>query len=209
MEYVSRTLVAARFTGQNADELLSMVQMLTQYTGNTWSIGSNDGQTLVLLETPPPHRLSPAAPWPVQLDQYLVVAPDFGIVARMPAARFPDRYRALSAIFAEAAATPAVRAALRSQQEVGAAPIGIILLNASQVVTVTLTGAFPDIDYNVKVRAISGGQVLSMLRVTNIEKTAGTPATGNAAAVPATVKVTVQAVGVASLAGVLLVDALR
>jgi hypothetical protein len=208
VERTTVTTLATQWTGANAAEVLAMLATVTPYTSNVWTVQADDGQALMLRETAP---LGNWAPWPVQLGQWVVVRPDFGIIARLSNAAYQVRYKTTRDLFMEAAGDAGVRAALNIQQEVGAAAIGIILLGGSSTVNVTLTGAFPDTNYNVKVRAVAGTSVLSMLRVTNVVKTAGilaNPATGQTM-VPATVAVTLQAVGVASLAGVVLVDCLR
>lgn len=84
-----------------------------------------------------------------------------------------------------------------TQYENGAVALPGLLLGASTTLAVPLSNAFPDTNYQVRVRAVSGSSVLGMIQVTNTVKAVNS------------VSVTVKANGLASSAGVLLVDAYR
>lgn len=80
MNRVSRVVNSAQYTGANAAEILEMCEQITYYSGNVWTVGSDDGQTLVMRETAPTGQF---ADWPVQLGEWVIVAPDVGIVDRI------------------------------------------------------------------------------------------------------------------------------
>ncbi len=97
MESVYRALVAAQYTGtQSAADVAAAAQQITQLTGNTWSVLSDDGQTLVLRETNPSSGAH--ADWPVQAGQVVVIDPSVGIVDRLSATDFTARYLRASAV---------------------------------------------------------------------------------------------------------------
>jgi hypothetical protein len=82
-----------------------------------------------------------------------------------------------------------------NQYENGIVALPALALGASTTLNVTLSGSFPDNNYQVKFRAISGTSALTMLQITSFTKTTNS------------VSVTIKANGLASLAGLLLVDA--
>ncbi len=84
-----------------------------------------------------------------------------------------------------------------TQYENGAYALPALLLNASTTITIPLSGTFPDTNYVLKVRAVTGNTTLGMIQVTNVVKAVNS------------VNVTVKANGLASSAGLLLVDAYR
>lgn len=81
---------------------------------------------------------------------------------------------------------------------VGAANIGVLLLGGSANVVVPLDVTMPDTSYAVKWRAVAGAQVLSMLTLN-----------GTITKTTTQVTIPVKATGVASVAGVMLVEAYR
>ncbi len=92
LEYVYRALVAAQYTGaQSAADVAAAAAQITQYTGNTWTVQSDDGQVLVLRETNPTNGAF--ADWPVLAGQVVVVDPAIGIVDRIAVQAFLARYR--------------------------------------------------------------------------------------------------------------------
>lgn len=91
MEYVYRALVAAQYTGQQSSaDVAAAAAQITQYTGNTWTVQSDDGSVLVLRET---GATGAWADWPVQAGQVVVIDPSFGIVDRLSLSAFLARYR--------------------------------------------------------------------------------------------------------------------
>ena len=81
------------------------------------------------------------------------------------------------------------------QYENGIAALPALLLGGSTNIVVTLSGSFPNTTYVYKLRAMAGVNLLSMLSFTEISKTNNS------------ITIKVQANGLASLAGLLLVDA--
>lgn len=77
----------------------------------------------------------------------------------------------------------------------GSGSLGALLLGGTQTVTITLDHTMPTSTYTVKTRAINGVTLLSMLTFTVLARTT------------TTVQIRAQAVGVASLAALMLVDA--
>lgn len=200
MELVTPIRWHVTYTGANSAEVLDAVQKVTPYSGNVWSIVKEDADGLVLLETSPvPHQ--PAAQWLIVPNTYVVIQPDFGIVARISPAAGAARFNSYVDIYSAAASDPAVinklGAALQPQYENGVTSLPVLLLGSSASLIVPLSGTFPDTNYQVKTRMVSGTAVLSMLSVTNIVKATNS------------VTVTVRASGVASVAGNLFVDCHR
>lgn len=188
MQRLQRILVATQWTGNNIAEVMDMVTSMT-ITGSTWTSVVNGGERLLITETTSAGQVRM---YPVTLNYWVIVSPDLGIVAPMSPAVFNARYANAATSFAQSL----VFAGAYTQQEVGAATVGALLLGASAQVVCPLSGAFVDTNYSVKVRVISGTSVLSALTVTNVVKGLSS------------VTVTLQA-GVATLAGVVLVDCLR
>jgi hypothetical protein len=62
---------------------------LTKLTGNTWTVVSDDGATLVLRETAADGR---RADWPITAGQVVVVDPSVGIIDRVAGPVFLTRY---------------------------------------------------------------------------------------------------------------------
>lgn len=92
LEYVYRALVAAQYTGsQDAAQVAAAAAQITQYTGNVWTVQSDDGQVLILRETNPTSGTH--ADWPVLAGQVVVVDPAVGIVDRLAVQAFLARYR--------------------------------------------------------------------------------------------------------------------
>lgn len=83
------------------------------------------------------------------------------------------------------------------QFEMGMAAIPSLLLNSSTTLAVPLSGTFPDTNYVVKSLAIAGTAVLSTLQVTSVTKSVSS------------LSITVKANGLATVAGVLIVNAYR
>lgn len=210
MEYASRTVLAAQFTGANGQELLDICQAITQYTGNTWSVDPASTADVLMLRETSPAGLS--AEWPVLAGQWMVVAPDFGIVARTGEAQYRARYRALGkiigdavtanldAIAASAPVQEAIRAEARSQAAramygaFGVAALPTLLAGASSSpLSVPLTPAQPDTGYEVGAYAVSGAAVLTAVVVTNVVKAKDS------------VTLTIKNTGLISLAGLVMV----
>ena len=212
MEVVSKTLLATQYQGDatTAADVLAMCQRITPYSGNEWSIASQDSARLVMRETSPVSGLS--APWPITAGQWVVVAPDTGIVARMTAAAYADRYRAFAGIISEAvaanlntiaASTPvqdaikaeAVAAAARAMYGgMGAANLPTLAVGAtSAAIDITILPAQPDVQYVPRAFALSAGAVLSTLEIVSVTKVNGSSA-----------RVVVKNNGVLAVGGVLL-----
>lgn len=91
MEFVTRTLIASRYTGNgSAADVHAACMRLTQLTGNSWTVVSDDGSTLVLRET---GGNGLYADWPILAGQVVVVDPNAGIIDRLRPAEFASRYR--------------------------------------------------------------------------------------------------------------------
>lgn len=84
-----------------------------------------------------------------------------------------------------------------TQYENGLVALPALALGGSTTITVPLSGTFPDTNYVIKCRALSGTSVLSMIQITNVVKNVSSAA------------ITVRANGLASIAGILLADAYR
>jgi hypothetical protein len=214
MEYASRTVLAAQFVGTNSQELLDIVQAITQYTGNVWSIHADStAERLVLREM---SATGAVADWPVLAGQWMVVAPDFGIVARLSDAAYRARYRALDAIInaavaanlAAIAASEPVQTAIKNESAaaaaaaakkamyggIGAVTLPTLLAGAtSAALSVPLRPVQPDDGYTVGAFALSGAAVLSAVEIVSMVKAAGS------------VAVVVKNTGLVSLGGLLLV----
>ncbi len=210
MEYASRTVLAALYTGANGQELLDICQAITQYSGNTWSIDPSTSADVLMLRETSPSGLS--AEWPVAAGQVMVVAPDFGIIARTSEAGYRARYRALDRIITDAvaanltaiAASDPVQAAIRSEARAQAAKamyggfgvtaLPLLLAGAtSSPLSVPLQPAQPDTGYEVGAFAVSGAAVLSAVTVTSVTKA------------PGSVSLVVKNTGLISLSGLVLV----
>lgn len=195
MEKASRVVLAAQYTGANGAEVLAMCQAITQYSGNVWSVDADDGQVLRLKETSP----SLAADWPILKTQWVVVAPDTGIIARMTPAAYAARYRAIDTIVADAVAStvqPLVAAEVAKAMYGGFGVTGLPLLTpnaTSAPIPVTIEPVQPDTGYVARAFAVSGAAVLTSLSIVSITKTSGTVAT-----------VVVKNNGAASVGGLLL-----
>lgn len=83
------------------------------------------------------------------------------------------------------------------QYENGIAALPALLLGGSTNIVVPLSGSFPNTSYTYKTRAMSGTSILTMLVITEVSRTVNS------------VTVKVQANGLASLAGLLLIDAYK
>lgn len=90
MEYVSRALVAVQYTGSaTTADVQAAAGQISQLTGNTWTVQSDDGQTLVLRESNPSGLW---ADWAVTAGQVVVIDPSRGIIDRISPAEFSARY---------------------------------------------------------------------------------------------------------------------
>lgn len=196
MEKASRIILSCQYSGSNAAEILAMCQAITQYSGNVWSIDSDNGVTLRLLEINPGGL---RAYWPITAGQVVVVAPDTGIVARMNPASYSARYQAIAGIVSDAVTTlvtPLVAAEVAKAMYggFGVAPLPTLLLGATSApIAVTIQPKQPGIGYVAKAFAISGSAVLAALEVVSMTNTSDSVVT-----------VRVKATGVAVLGGVLL-----
>jgi hypothetical protein len=126
LEYVIRTLVAAQYTGQaSAAAVAEAAEQITQYTGNTWTVQSDDGSVLVLRETNPTNGAY--ADWPVLAGQVVVVDPSIGIVDRLSVNAFLARYRRATTVADETLVrglnTPAWITALKTKLGIAAAKV--------------------------------------------------------------------------------------
>lgn len=173
IEFSSRTIMAVQYTGANGAEVLTMCQAVTQYTSNVWSIESDDGQRLVLRETSPAGLV---ALWPVELNLWVVVAPDFGIIARLEDAKYKARYRALAAIIGDAVAANAdIIAAKTRYGGFGVAPIPNLLgansPSAVADIAVTVAPVQPDTGYDARAFLTMGVNLLTTVVVDSVTKT--------------------------------------
>lgn len=199
MKKVRRRLVAETYTGSNSADMLAMVQEITQYSGNSWSIKSETPEALVLLEDNPDKPID--GEWVIKPGTFVLVAPDTGIVNMLPAEKAIARYTDDDLTFMEAVGNPAVisalSAALKPELRVAAVTVPTLLGNASAMLTVPFTVPFKDASYQVQTVAVANSAVLSGLTATVLSKTAGS------------VVVRVQNTGLAALSGVLHVYAFR
>ncbi len=208
MEQVSRRLLSQQYLGNNAAAVLEMCQLITQYSGNLWSIDSDDGQTLRLREENP---LFPqlTTDWPVMKNQYVIVAPDTGIIARMSPAAYSARYVPIAAIV-QAAAAPVLAQCAAAVEAVkyggfGTATLpGLLVGQTSAPIEVEIRPTQPSVNYAVEAFAITTSAVLATLQVVSVDKVAETPVA------PATVgkskkcRVVVKNNGLITLSGILL-----
>ncbi len=189
MQRVTRVMLAAQYAGDaaSAEDVLGMCQQITQYSGNLWSILSDDGATLVLRE----YNDTIDAQWPVRAGQWVLVAPDVGILNRMTDAAYKARYHALDSIIASAvsgnvdaiaasrpvqsAIAVAVRSAMYGGFGVGVLPI-LTVANPVADIAVTITPEQPDTGYVGRAFAVSGAAVLTALEIVSITKESGTRA---------------------------------
>ncbi len=123
LEYVYRALVAAQYTGQqSAADVAAAAAQITQFTGNTWTVQSDDGNVLVLRETNP--TSGAYADWPVLAGQVVVIDPSVGIVDRLGVQAFLDRYRRANTVADETLVrglnTPAWITALKTKLGIAA-----------------------------------------------------------------------------------------
>lgn len=209
MQRSTRTVLAAQYTGtaESAADVLAMCRTITQYSGNEWSIESDDGTTLVLLETGP----SLTARWPVLAGQYVIAAPDTGIIGRISAAAYAARYRPLETIIADAVAANvgAIAASVAVQNAIvaevgkamfggfGVAPLPLLVGTTPATVTVPIKPMQPNTNYNAQAFATSGAAVLTTLEIVSIAKNAAADGTSSS------VSVTVRNTGAASVGGLL------
>lgn len=194
---ISRQLYATQWDGTNAAEVVAMCNTITQYSGNVWSIESDNGQVLWLRE----QGAGLPGFWMIRKDQVVVVAPDFGILDRMPLAAFQGRYRIVSETFEAAlAASPTVadvRAAIAGSMYGGFGLAGLPTLlpgATSSPIAVTIEPAQPNTGYVARAFAISGAAVLTSLQVMTLTKVNGSSCT-----------VVVKNNGVASVGGILMI----
>ncbi len=203
MEQVSRRLLAQQYTGTNAAEVLAMCQTITQYTGNVWSIDSDDGQTLRMRET---SGVNPTLwyDWPIMKNQVVIVAPDTGIIARMTQTAYEARYTPLAKIIADGAAPVLARcdAAVAAVKYGGFGAITLPTLLVGQTSTpqvVEIRPTQPGVEYVAEAWALSGGTILSALQIVSI--TRGVESDGKSKSVTVVVKNN----GLITLSGILLV----
>ncbi len=208
VDAVSRVLLATQYTGGNGAAVLAMCQNITQYSGNIWTIDSDDGATLRLRESNP--ETGAQAMWPVMIGQYCVVAPDTGIIARMAPGAYSARYKTIDSIVQaavadqvdEIAASAAVQTAITQQINAramyggfGVYALPTLLPGAtSSPLAVTIEPAQPDTGYVARAFAVSGAAVLTSLSIVSRTNTSGSVCT-----------VVVKNNGVASIGGLLLV----
>jgi hypothetical protein len=215
MQRVSRVLLAEQYTGSNGADVLAMCQMITQYSGNAWTIDSDNGTTLVLRESSP---LGLVGRWPILKDQWCLVAPDTGIVARMPDAVYQVRYKTLSSIATDAIGNPDVINAIAASSPVqsaivaevakvkfggfGVAPLPVLIAGAtSSVIQVPILPVQPSTGYAAEAFAISGAAVLTTLSIVSMTKVITDAVTGKSGRVD----VVVRNNGAASVGGILMV----
>lgn len=196
MDKASRVILSVLYDGTNSAEVLTMCQNITQYSGNTWSIGGESG-LLLLVETNPGGL---RADWPILPGQVVVVAPDTGIIARMTPAAYSARYRSIEAIIAGAVTSsvqPLVVAEVAKAMfgGFGVAALPVLLPAAtSGPIQVVIQPTQPSAGYVAKAFAISGAAVLTTLSIESIVNTSSSVAT-----------VVVKNNGLLSVSGVLLV----
>lgn len=181
MERVSRVLASAQYNGTNGAEMLQLVQQITQYSGNTWSVQADDGATLVLRET---GTTGLTADWPCPLAQYVVVDLSLGIIATLAADLYAARYQAIAGI---------VSTALRQTGSIGIAQVPSLILGASVQVVVPIRPIQPDASYAVSVSLAGSDQLLGSLELI-----------GQPIKAPGSVTVTVHNKGILTLSGALL-----
>lgn len=189
-ELVIRTLLAAMYTGTNGAELLETVQQITSNTA-TWSIASDDGLVCVLRE----QQQGRVADWPVRLNRWLIVAPDFGVVARVRPEIFERDYRRMSQVAGLVAATDQMQEALTTAAQAGGA-FGMAsvpaLTPAAQQTTVQvqIRPELPTTDYAAAAFISGSANLLAGLEILSVAKVSG-----------ARVDVTIRLRGVAALSG--------
>lgn len=103
MEMVFRALLAVFYDGTNADDCLACVREITANDAQ-WTIRRENERRVVLEES----QGEAVAEWPVRRDHWLVVAPDFGVIARISDREFKKNYRRLPDIQADPPVDPPV-----------------------------------------------------------------------------------------------------
>ncbi len=215
MQRVSRVLLAERYTGTNGADVLAMCQQITQYSGNVWTVDSDDGTTLMLRENSP---LGLVGRWPILKDQWCIVAPDTGIVARISDAVYQVRYKTLSSIATDAIGNPDVINAIAASSPVQTAIVAevakvkfggfgvavlplLIVGQTSSPIQVPILPVQPSTGYAAEAFAISGAAVLSSLTIVSATKVVTDAVTGKSGRVDVVVRNT----GLASVSGILMV----
>ncbi len=167
MEATTRALMATQYTGSNGADVLSMCQLVTQYSGNVWSISPDTtADMLVLIE-----QGTTTARWPVAAGVWVVVGLDFGIIARLSDPAYKARYRPISNIVTDAvAATSASIVKPAMYSGFGMANLPSILLGATVDVPVPILPAQADTGYVASAFVHASGGMLataSIIGVTN------------------------------------------
>ncbi len=206
MERASRVILSEKYDGTNGQAILAMVAAITQYSGNVWTIASDDGAVLRLKETSPGGLVGD---WPIMQGQVVVVAPDTGIIARMSPTAYAARYRAIDNIVSDAVAanvaaiatSAPVQDAIKAEVAkatyggFGVAQLPALLIGATSApIDVLIKPSQLNDGFVARAFAVSGGTVLSSLTVVSaVNKDAQT------------VTVVVKNDGVVTLSGILLV----
>ena len=112
MENIRRRLLGAAYDGSNSEDILAMVQTITQFSGNLWAIQDEADGVLTLRESNPFMPML-YADYVIPTGTYLVVAPNEGILERIPASVAGYRYVSDAVTFLEAVQTPEVIDALK------------------------------------------------------------------------------------------------
>lgn len=167
VENVSRAMAAAQYTGTNGAELLALVQGITQYSANTWSVASDDGATLVLVETGPT-AAGLVAPWPIRASQWVVCDMSIGIIAILDPDRFALRYRDTADVFS---------VALAQTGSIGIALVPSLTGNGQTAVGVPIRPIQPDTSYLVSAQLAGGDSLLGSLSILSTVKTSGSVVT--------------------------------
>lgn len=146
-------MVAVQYTGSNSAEILAAAQAVTQYSGNAWAVQSELGGVLTLVETP---AVGAVGVWPIASGQWVIIAMDFGIIARLSSAAYQARYRLINDI---------VNAALLQVGSIGIALVPELTASGTTTVTVQIRPAQPDTSYTASASLAGGTSLLGSLSI--------------------------------------------
>lgn len=163
VDSVSRVMMATQYVGTNGTDVLALVQGITQYSGNVWSVISDDATTVTLLEAGP----TLSAVWTVTVGQWVVCDMSFGIIAILGADKYAVRYNQISTVVAEA---------IRDAGSIGVA--NVPALSAGIIaVPVQIKPAQADTSYVATASLSASASVLGSLSIDSVVKTSGSVVT--------------------------------
>lgn len=185
---------AAWYDGSDASALdcFTAAQHATNFA---WTyIGNATNIQAYIKRCPPTLPTSPlCATYTTVVNTWFIVDAFSGVCYSVEDGKFQPAFSTSAQIDAYGAGTAGLVTSVTLQEETGSIAIPALLLGGSTSVTITMSGSFADLTWIPKRRAIAGASVLSTLTFTETARTVNS------------ITYTVTA-GVASIAGVLLVD---